>query len=242
MSINIDKFKNFVYMVANKNGRGTLTPAQFNDAAKSGLFTWTNGQLSNWKQYSPGNPTPQTSLDLDSTSQAKLRHLKENREILVVNGMVSIPNGVATDINGLVMPEMWMTSKISHKYSKGTTLIRRGIKLVKDMEWDEMLDSDIMPPTKKRAIANMQSNFLQVEPKGLLNLVNLTYIRNPIAPEWKYTVVNGRPVYDDINSIDIDAPESAMNEIAMMTLEIIGIKIRDAELLQAATSMENKGI
>jgi FMN phosphatase YigB (HAD superfamily) len=45
-----------------------------------------------------------------------------------------------------------------------------------------------------------------------------------------------------INSIDIDAPESAMNEIAMMTLELIGIKIRDAELLQAATSMENKGI
>jgi len=242
MSINIDKFKNFVYLVANKNGRGTLTPAQFNAAAKSGLFTWTNSQLSNWRQYSPGRPTPQTSLDLDLVSQAKLRHLKESREIPVINGMVSIPDGVALDVNGLVMPDMWMTSKISHKYSKGSTLIRRGIKLVKDMEWDEMMDSSIMPPSKKRAIANMQSNFLQVEPKGLLNLVNLTYVRNPTSPEWKYTVVNGRPVYDDLNSIDMDAPESAMNEIAMITLEIIGIKIRDGELLQAATTMETKGV
>lgn len=239
--ININKFKDFVYLVANKNGKGTLTPAQFNSAARSGLYTYTNNQLSNWREYNPGQPIPRTSLDLDSISQSKLRHLKENREILVVDGKITIPDGEALDVNSLVMPTMWMPSKMSHKYSKSGKLIRRGIDLVKDMDWDNIIDSDIIPPTKKRAVANMQSNYFQVEPKELLNLVNLTYIRNPIDPEWKYTMENGRPLYDDINSVNLDAPESAMNEIAMITLELIGIKIRDVELLQAAASMENKG-
>tara|TARA_R110002096_G_scaffold130162_1_gene279246 strand:- start:165 stop:890 length:726 start_codon:yes stop_codon:yes gene_type:complete len=240
--ININKFKELVYTVANKNGRGTLTPEQFNSLAKSALYTYTNNQLSNWRQYNPGQPTPQTSLDLDSLSQSKLRHLKETRSIRVIDGEANLPNGVNTDVNSLVMPDMWMPSKISHKYSSNGNLIQKGVKLVKDMEWDDIISSDIIFPTKKRAVANMKSNSLQVEPKALLNLVNLTYIRNPTDPEWKYSVENGRPVYDDINSIDLDAPESAMNEIAMIALELIASKIRDGELLQASTSMENKGV
>ncbi len=240
--ININKFRNFVYLIANKNGRGTITPDQFNLAAKSGLFTWTNNQISNWKRYNPGMPIPLTSLDLDTLSQSKLRHLKTSHQIRVIDGFASVPDGAKTDLNGVVMPSMWIPSRLSHKYSKNGKVTRRGIDIVKDMEWDSKIDSDIVPPTIKRAISNMNSESFEIEPKGAINLVNLTYIRNPKAPEWKYSVENGRPVYDDVNSIDLDAPESAMNEIAMITLELIGVRIRDGELVQAATSMENKGV
>ena len=240
--INIDEFKRYIDFVSNKNGRGSTTPEEFNAAAKSGLYAWTNSQVSNQKQYSPGNPIPQTSFELDSISMANVRHLKEVRQIKVNDGVMSLPNGVNTDINSLVMPEMWMISKLAHKYASNGVLIQKGIKVLKDMLWESTLSSDIVMPTKKRAVANIQSNYMLIEPKQSVNLVTLSYVRNPFNPEWKYTVVNGRPVYDSVNSVDLDAPESAKNGIAMLVLELIGVKIRDGELVQAAASFENKGM
>jgi hypothetical protein len=240
--INIDKFKTFIDAISNKNGRGTTTPTQFNSIIERALFAWTNGQISNDKQYAPGNPIPQTSMDLDSLSQARLRHLKKMVNIRVVNGVAELPNGANTDLNGEVMQEMWIVSKLSHKYANNGTTILKGIKIIKDLDWDERISSDIVMPTKKRAIASMQSDSLLIEPKALINLVNLSYYRNPNTPKWAYDMTTGRPVYDEINSVNLDAPKSAFNSVAMMALEFMGIKIREAELVQAANSLNNKGV
>lgn len=240
--INIDKFKTFITTVANKNSRGNLTPEQFNSITERALFAWTNNQIANQKQYQPGNPISQTSFELDAISMAKLTHLKETRDVRVVNGLMGLPNGTNIDVNSLVMPTMWFPSRILHKYTSNGKIVSQPIDIVKDSEWVLRLNSNIVAPTKKRAIANYQNNHLLIEPSNLINLVTLTYVRNPLTPIWFYTVVNGRPVYDSINSVDVDAPESAMNEIAMIALELIGIRIREQELVQSAASMENKGV
>ena len=240
--INIDNFKTFIDAISNKNGRGTTTPKQFNSIVERALFAWTNGQISNDKQYSPGNPIPQTSMDLDSLSQARLRHLKKMVGLRVVDGVAELPNGVNTDLNGEVMEEMWIVSKLSHKYANNGVSILKKIDIVKDLDWDDRISSDIIMPTKKRAIASMQSDSLLIEPKALINLVNLSYYRNPNTPKWAYDMTTGRPVYNEDDSINIDAPKSAFNSIAMIGLEFMGIKIREAELVQTATSLNNQGV
>ncbi len=240
--INIDKFRSIIFLISNKNGRGTLTPQQFNLATEMGLYAWTNSQVSNVKQYSPDDPKPQTSVDVDILSQARLRHLKENRTIRVINGFAALPDGVAVDVNTDIMPAMWVPSRLMHKYSSNGNLVEKEIDIVKDMEWSLRVNSNILTPTKKHAVANIQSTSMRIEPKESVSLVTLTYIRNPTKPEWKFTTVNNRPVYDAQNSVDLDAPDSALNEIAMITLEFIGIKIRDIELIQSTTGMESKGV
>lgn len=240
--INIDKFKTFVYLVANKSGRGTLTPAQFNSVAERGVFAWHNNQISNQKQYQSGQPIPQTSMDLDQASIDRLRHLKETRVIPSFNGEMPIPDGVNTDLNGDVMPKYWSLSKLSHRYQSNGKIITMPISIVKDNEWALNLGSSIISPTKKRAIANIQSDKFLIEPSNLINLVTLSYIRTPKTPVWAYTTTNNRPVYDAQNSTDIDAPDEAFNEIAMIVLELIGIRIREQELVQAAAGLENKGV
>ena len=240
--INIDKFKRFVYFVANKNGRGTLTPSDFNSAAERALFAWTQNQLSNQEQYQPGNPVSQTSLELDQASIDKLRHLKETRSIGFTGGRMPIPNGVITDLNGQIMPDYWRYSKIMHKYSKNGQVIRRPIEIIKEMEYGNRMDSSIVAPTKKRAIGLFHDTYVEIQPESLITLVTLTYIRNPIAPVWGYTIVNNRPVYDDATSVDLDAPNSAFNQIAMIALEFIGVHIREQELVQSAMGFENKGV
>ena len=240
--INIDEFKTFFYLIANKAGRGTLTPAQFNSIVKQALFAWTNNQVSNQKEYQPGQPIPRTSLDLDQASLDRLRHLKETRDIKVTGGEMPIPDGVNKDMNNQVMPEYWTLSKLTHKYQSNGKIVTHPITIVKDNEWAINLGSSIIAPTKKRAIANIQSNDFLIEPSNLINLVTLTYVRIPNTPEWAYTVSNNRPVYDAVNSVDIDAPPQAFNEIAMIGLELMGIRIREQELIQAAAGLENKGV
>jgi hypothetical protein len=240
--INIDKFKTFVYAVLNKNGRGTITPERFNSFAERALYAWTNNQISNHKQYQVGNPVPVTSMDLDTISQSKLRHLKVNHDIAVTNGQALLPDGTRTDINSNVMPEMWIPSRITHKYAKNGNLVQKDVDLLKDMQWGFVTGSVIVAPTKKNAVANMQSDHLLVEPKNLISIINLSYFKNPTTPKWAYTTTNNRPVYDSTSSVDLDAPESAFNEIAMIALEFMGIKIRDVELIQNVVGMENKGV
>jgi hypothetical protein len=240
--INIDKFKTFIYLVANKNGRGTLTPSQFDSATERAVVAWTNNQISNQKQYQPGQPFSQTSMDLDQASIDRLRHLKEIRNIRVVNGEMAMPDGVNVDVNSEIMPKYWTHSRLSHRYQSHGKIVTQPIKVVNDNQWAVKLSSNIVSPTKKRAIANYQSNKALIEPSGLINLVTLAYIRVPNTPSWGYTIINNRPVYDAVSSVDIDAPDSAFNEIAMIALEFIGIRIREQELVQAAAGLENKGV
>jgi hypothetical protein len=240
--INIDKFKTFVFTIAHKGGRGTLSPAQFNSITKQALFAWTNNQISNQKQYAPGQPIPQTSLDMDQASIDRLRHLKETRDIRVIDGEMSIPDGTNLDINGDAMPSYWTHSRLSHKYLSHGNIVSQPIEIVDDNQWATRLGSNIVVPTKKRAIGNYQSDKVIIEPSNLINLVTLSYVRNPNEPIWAYDVTNSRPVYNATNSVDIDAPEQAFNEIAMIALELIGIRIREPELLQAASGLENKGV
>jgi len=240
--IDIDKFHTFFYLIANKNGIGTVTPSQFNSIVERALFAWTNKQISNQKEYQPGNPMPRTSLDLDQASIDRLKHLKETHTVSCLGGEMPIPNGVTKDINGVIMPEYWTLSRLTHKYQSNGKIVTQPISIVKDNEWAINLSSSIVAPTKKRAIANIQSDNFLIEPSSLINLVTLVYLRVPNTPVWGYNLTNNRPVYDSSKSQSIDAPKQAFNEIAMIALELIGIVIREPELVQAASGLENTGV
>ena len=240
--INIEKIRTLIFTIANKGGRGTLAPAEFNSIIERALYAWTKNQISNESQFQQGQPIAQTSLDLDQASIDRLRHLKETRNIRVVNGLMPIPDGVNVDVNSSIMPEYWTHSRLSHRFQSHGKIVTKPIDVVKDNEWALRLGSSIVAPTKSRAIANYQSNSVLIEPADLINLVTLSYIRMPLTPEWGYNIVNNRPVYVASKSTDVDAPKTAFNEISMLGLELLGIRIRENELVQAAAALENKGV
>ena len=56
------------------------------------------------------------------------------------------------------------------------------------------------------------------------------------------TLVNGRPVYDPFLSVDLEAPDEALNEIAVRTLSFLGIHIREPQLIQYAETLKAQGV
>lgn len=240
MSINIDDFRTFVLNVANKSGKGELpTPAQFNSYAYSALLSWVNDVLGARREYQYGRPVPRVSSDTTQATIDDLRFLKYEADMNVVNGAISIPDGsTVTDRNGNVLPEYLRLSTVRGYYYTQTspTVVKKNevpVRPVSDDELSLVLDSNVNYPTLKYPVINESSEVLNIYPTTF-QYVHLTYFRQPVKPVWAYTTVNNRPVYDAVNSVDLEAPKDAFNEVAMRTLSLLGVNMREADLVQYA--------
>lgn len=239
--ININDFKIFLFNVANKNGRGTITPSQFNSFAEQGLMAWYNQKIG----MKDSNGVPISMVDINQLNIEDLNDIREERRLLSHLGTVLIPDGTTYDLNGDLAPAYWTFGSLTFDYHQNKngekSITERPIEIVKDNEWGKRTSSTIVAPNMKRPIAKFLSGKLSVRPKALTS-VNLTYLRYPKVPVWNYTIVNGRPVYDSASSVDMEAPKEAFNNIAMLCLGFMGINLREQDLVQYANLNENKGI
>ena len=240
--INIDDFKTFFYNVANKSGRGTLSPAQFNSFVKQGLMAYYNK-----KMEATNGGIAISTVEVSQKNIEDLNTIKEERKLLSNLGSVLIPDGTTYDLSGNISPEMWHFGYLTFDYYRKnnktgqTTWTEKTIEVVKDNEWGKRTGSPIVAPSMQRPIASFSGKILKVRPKIITN-VNLVYYRYPETPKWGYTLQNNRPLYDSVSSTDIEAPKEAFNEIAMLTLNFLGIKLREQDLVQYAGLNEGKGI
>lgn len=235
--INIDKFRTFFMNVANKSGRGTITPAQFNSFVEQGVQSFYNKRVG----VRDSNGLPMSLKDINQMNMENLDDLKLSIPLLSTLGDVLIPNGTTYDLNGLIAPKYWTFGSLgfNYHYAKDNSVEERPIEIVKENDWLKRTSSTITAPTLKYPIARFLGGKIQVRPKSL-SKVHLTYYRYPNTPKWAYIIVNSRPQYDSVNSVDIEANEDAFNEIAMLCLGYLGINLREQDLFQYANATENK--
>jgi hypothetical protein len=93
------------------------------------------------------------------------------------------------------------------------------------------LDDEICPPEVGFSICVFYKTYLQFYPIGTTG-VKITYLKNPVQPVYAYTVVNGREVYDDTNSVDVEWNVSDQSKVTMRALAILGVALSDSELAQ----------
>ena len=60
----------------------------------------------------------------------------------------------------------------------------------------------------------------------------MDYFRTPVQPIWGYSIASSRPVYSSATSTDFEFSEYSTNEIAGIFLNLVGINLKDGELLQ----------
>lgn len=241
--ININEFKTWFELLANKSGKGDyVSPSKFNQIVEQSLWTWIMRQYGNDQEYQPGRPIPRVSYELTQDVIDKLRHLKEEAYFLISTGELSIPDGsTVKDNTNTVVPEYLHWVAMYNNYSVDGVNTEREIKLLRTNEVARRVNSTISPPTNKRPVAEMRDTYFKIWPKTV-QFIRFVYLRHPEAPVWGYTTTNNRPVYDASASTDIDAPKEAMNELVMIALSYIGINMREPELIQYAETMKDKGV
>jgi hypothetical protein len=115
------------------------------------------------------------------------------------------------------------------------------VNLFKKVDYDRVanyINSTIDPPTNTYPIFVELPNTFQVYPSTVTNC-QLTYLGEPPTVIWNYSLVNGRPVYNPVGSVDFSWDATELFRITSRVLKYMGIAIRDSELAQAANEMVN---
>lgn len=235
--MNIDEVYKFMSFISNKSQSGNLTPKDFNSILPRAFSEWVMKRYHNVKAQLPnGEALISWQQNQKISDDLKFLLTKLGSVVVSPDGTVDLP------------ADYLHLSSLRYRYTyldNGTLkVLEDDVDVVRDSEIGGMLGSYIFKKhidAKKKVIAAIYSTYIQFYPNDIQTAI-VTYLRKPIDPVWAFTVVNGRPVYDPANSVDLEAPDEAANEIMMMALSYLGINLREQELIQYSEMLKNQGV
>ena len=115
----------------------------------------------------------------------------------------------------------------------GTTAVTKKVRIVEEQFISQYIDSEAFAPTENDVIARFLGANVQIYPVTITE-IRMTYFRKPINAKFAYTytgVLQNIPVYDPINSVQIDYSDIAYNQIIEKALLYLGIAQKDQTLM-----------
>lgn len=222
MAVNVDTVYQRVLAIANKEQRGYITPQEFN------LFA-NQAQLDIFEQYFydinqfgrlHGNDTEYSDM-LDNLNE-KIAPF-ENFQIVAAFNATTNNFDLPIDL-----------------YRLGTVLFTNNDTNieVEQVQQNELLyinSSPLTSPTNRRPIYVRIAEFsIAVFPATISGNVFCNYINRPADVQWGYNVVNKKALYNAGTSVNFELHASEEQELVMKILELAGITIRQADLVQIA--------
>lgn len=246
--MSIDDFRSFILFVIKKSqSGGNPKPSEFNLAVERGYMQFIMSRYGNQEEYVPGRPVPRIAWQQSQKISDDLRFLLTIATFAVGNdGKLVIPDGTTATLEGATAPKYLHHSSLRFNFSKtvnGDIVSKEvPIDILTDAEIGNVLASEVVPATTRFPVAAYYDTFIQFAPKNLQKVI-FTYLRIPVPPKWAFTLDDDdRPVYDEGNSVDIEAPDQVINEIAFNTLAFMGLSIRDQFIFQAAKQFVAEGV
>jgi hypothetical protein len=238
MAINVNTLYQLVTSTyLNKLQSGGFTITQFNSACATANLDILKQRIGLPEDYQLGAPFSKIAYQITQKITDDVRQFITIADISRnVNGYFPVP------------ADYFAFSSLRHRYIVNPTTCGgetkwqdRKIEVLDDGEFNERLESDVIPPTDYYAVANYYSYGIKVMPENI-NKVKLTYVKIPQTPVWGYTVVNDQPVYDSTTSTDFDYPVSMTNDIATLVLKYLGVNLLMGEIVQYATERQKQGV
>lgn len=214
MSVSIDQVHSLCYFIAAKQKQAFPSPAEFNEycqLANVDLFNYYNDER---------------TKELVRVKQGEsiyvppvlANFVQYNVQLSAVGNVVNSPSDYIYDLQ--------MTAASGALFKKA--------------DYDKVqnyLNSSIDTPTVANPIYVELADTFVIYPT--LPQVTLTYLAFPQTVYWNYTLVQGRPVYNPLGSVDFQYDDTELFRLTMRVLKYMSISIRDGELEQYANEMVN---
>ena len=220
----IDLIFQVVQTISNKELRGNLTPSEFN-------FLSTQVQNKIYREYFP---------------ELEKQQYKENRGYGGI-GLANMPiktrekidifsktATLAYSVDRFVLP-----ADLYHIKQRGISYlgapIDEGQSSRSALKQSSKTASSITFPQYHR-----EGNDLIITPSTIVDNVTCKYIRQPLAPKWTYQIVSNSELFDNtaVDFQDFELHPSEMDNIAIEILSLLGINIRDLEVMKYAEGVK----
>jgi hypothetical protein len=220
----INEVRNTVLAAINKANNGYITPDEFN------LFSEVS-QKEIFEEYNSNYAlaVQKTNARVYGTGHADL--LKRCEEVI---DRFTVPNSPLTyNLGVYALPTD--SYKINYPIYNG-----KKVEMVSHDKLRELLNSNLTAPSTLFPAYIVSGNTISIYPTSIVSGVTLSYVRYPVIPKWTYTTVGDAPLFNPgaIDYQDFELPESDKMNLIVRILQLAGISIREAEVVQAAKSEE----
>ena len=233
MAISVDTVYQKVLALANKEQRGYITPQEYNLLA-------SQAQLEIFEQYFYDIDIVELKLKENTTEYSdRITVLNEKIAPFEKQGVAMSAISTAT----ATLP----TSQTVHKLG---TVFYNGV-IVEEVQAGEvvrMANTALYAPTESRPVyVRKSATQLDIKPTSATpsystSNVSCNFIAKPENPNWGYSVVNNKAMYNSAASLNFELHPSEESELVYKILELAGIILNKPGLVQLADKeqVENK--
>jgi hypothetical protein len=126
----------------------------------------------------------------------------------------------------------------------GTMPVQRKGKIVEEQFLAQYIDSEAFAPDENHVVFRFVGPNIQVYPNTFTE-IRVTHFRKPIDCKWAYTytgLLQNIPVYDALNSVQIDYTDTAYDQVLEKSLMYLGQAQKDGSLLSFQQVAKNNSI
>jgi len=225
MAISVDTVYQKVLALANKEQRGYITPQEYNLLA-------SQAQLEIFEQYFYDIDIVELKLKENATEYSdRITVLNEKIAPFEKQGVAMSAISTAT----ATLP----TSQTVHKLG---TVFYNGV-IVEEVQAGEvvrMANTALYAPTQSRPVyVRKSATQLDIKPTSAspsysTSNVSCNFIAKPENPNWGYSVVNNKAMYNSAASLNFELHPSEESELVYKILELAGIILNKPGLVQLA--------
>jgi hypothetical protein len=219
--------------LVNKDQRGFVTPAVFNNfaqVAQMNIYNDLFGNLDRSKIVRLRNADPKSDKSTTKRIEEDLSVFIKRATIAQADGVFDKPADLARVISATSFGSILMN-----------TSTKVSIPVVYDpIKLDYILRSELSIPTETSPVAAIFDD-IEVYPTTIKKII-LTYYKqpqglNPVTgaktttmPRFGYTVVAGKEIYSAANSVDFELPEHYFADLVVEIAKLIGVNLRDTDV------------
>jgi len=249
MSVNVNVVYQTVLNILNKEQRGYLTPAEFNDIGKQVQLEIFEKYFEDMNQFLR---VPQT----DSDYANRIENLDEKIAIFKTSGELTRQTSNQTVYYSLPTQDIFNSSIDFYRLGtlswQGTEIQRVGRN-----EYYNLNKSPLTKPSEDFPVYFYEGEKIFISPE-LPSIVNndpnsvstpitsppvdVDFVREPVDPVWAFIPgIQGQYVYDSSsNSVNFELHPSEQTELVLKILLYAGVVIRDPQIVQQAAGAIQK--
>lgn len=234
--ISINKCRNTVLYLLEKNNRGFISPLAFDSfchLAQMDIFENLFFQYNKWVLNKTKHLTNTEYGDIPKNIQEQIDTFSE------YSLEANFTYDDATDLWSYTGTDLYRTI--------GLSLVNAADKKVdveeisKGTEWNNLVNSKLNAPTLTYPIYTKIGSGYRLYPEAPAGYnLELLYIRTPKTPKWSYVTVAGNPVYNASaeDKQDIELDESLFSTFIIKVMTYCGVSIKEQDVVAAATNAE----
>jgi hypothetical protein len=217
-----------VQFLCNKYHHGYVTPDEFVSTFNTAQRIFINRILGQVQEYQPGRPVARTGGHMTQVVEEKLAPFTKRVTLRSVNELANVKTQYPDYLKLLSL----------------NTEDGRRIRRVKHEQIHSAISSVIDPPSATNPYYyEYDAGFRMITGDDDLDRMVMTYIKKPQDITWPYTTPNNIPTFNpsDITLKNPEWRDQEINEIIFIQLGLIGINLKDADLVRVSQTAKIQG-